>query len=108
MADAAPQIEPVDKESVLAFLKSDHVDNILHLMPWETGEMARLFRASGTEIDSTTRDEQVYVFRWLLSLAAEHGDLWPSYAQRRIDAAKKMMAALAAAAAPPPPERTCP
>lgn len=58
----------------------DKIDNdltdILGLMPWTSGAIARAFRADGADIPRKCEREQAFVLHWLLTIYAEHGGGW--------------------------------
>lgn len=54
---------------------------VLSLMLWDTGNIARAFRAAGRAvIKPRAEDEQAFVLHWLLTLALEHGADWRRHA----------------------------
>ncbi|MHB8287116.1 MAG: hypothetical protein ACYDD1_20905 [Caulobacteraceae bacterium] len=83
VAADAPPAEP-DRAAILAFLKADAAYDILSYMCFELGSTAALFRATGDDIKRKAEDEQAHMMRWMLTLAAEHGDQWRTAAGKEV------------------------
>lgn len=67
---------------------------VLGMPMWETGTLARAFRAAGHDIQPKAEAEQAFVLHWLTLLVLEHGSGWRS-------AAAGVVEAMAAAAGKP-------
>ncbi|MCJ2020545.1 hypothetical protein MKK84_24480 [Methylobacterium sp. E-065] len=53
------------------------VKDVLSIMCFEAGPIARAFREAGrAEIKTRAEDEQAFVLHWLLTFALEHGAEW--------------------------------
>jgi hypothetical protein len=52
------------------------LSEVLSLMLWHTGNIARALRAGGVDIKTRAEDEQAHVLHWLIQLALDHGDAW--------------------------------
>lgn len=63
---------------------NEHTEEILSLMPWQTGPMAHALRKCGHDIARKCEAEQAYVMRWLLDMQEEHGDQWRKAAHKAI------------------------
>jgi hypothetical protein len=57
---------------------------VLGLMCFTTGPIARGFRAAGEEIERNVEAEQAFVLHWLIGLALQHGPAWRSIAGARV------------------------
>lgn len=74
------------------------VEDVLSIMYFEAGSIARAFREAGrAEIKTRAEDEQAFVLHWLLTFALEHGAEWRKHASAAlapvIDEAKAAIAA---------------
>ncbi len=83
VAADAPPAEP-DRAAIVAFLQTDAVYDILSYMCFELGRTAALFRATGDDIKHKAEDEQAHMMRWMLTLAAEHGNQWTAAAGEEV------------------------
>ena len=59
---------------------NDDLRQILGMVPWETGRIARAMRADGQDIACKMEVEQAVVLHKLLSIYAEHGADWRFHA----------------------------
>lgn len=75
-APTAPAIDEPERAAIVAFLQTDAVYEILSYMCFELGRTAALFRATGDEIKRRAENEQAHMMRWMLTLAAQHGERW--------------------------------
>lgn len=67
--------------------KLDHeLDEILGLMPWQTGPIAHALRADGEYIPKKCEREQANVMHWMIGLYLEHGSAWRDKVTERLTA----------------------
>lgn len=71
-------------------LDRPEVADALAFLNFQTGPIARVFQMTGEDIKHRCEDEQVYVLRWFVKLALEHGPGWRDQAQAEIDRRKEL------------------
>ena len=65
---------------------NDDLRQILGMVPWEAGKIARAMRQDGADIATKMEAEQAAVLHKLLSIYAEHGADWRPHATDWLDA----------------------
>ena len=67
---------------------NDALREILGMPNFQTGPIARAFRAAGHDIAPKMEAEQAFVMHWLIKLALEHGENWRDLAAADLDQAQ--------------------
>lgn len=60
------------------------LDEILGLMPWQTGPIAHALRQDGEYIPEKCEREQAHVMHWMIGLYLEYGAEWRNKVSERL------------------------
>ncbi len=63
---------------------TEELRDVLSMMMWHTGTIARALRLGGADIPTKAEDEQAHVLHWLTLLVLEHGSAWSDKADEEV------------------------